>query len=363
MGKNERVEALDYLRGVMALSIMIYHYVCGTIGDPDGNTVLGRLGIYGVSLFYIISGASLFLAYRDSSWGLNKVVVFWKKRLLRLTPIYWVACIGFLLLLWRNYSVETVLLNLSMTFGFLGYTKGIPAGSWSIGNEVCFYLAFPLIIVCARRWTALLALMFISLASYIYFAFSLLGTDKSLAEQWFTYIHPFNQIFLFIVGVALSKLSLSMQRSRLTNLLSVLILIVAASGMFFYNDTPEMIQLVTGYDRLVFTLFSIVATIACLRLALSGTNFIERWLKHLGEMSYSIYMLHSVTFFYVQKFIPKSVSVGMPLFYVAMLVSVPLTLYLASLSYKHIETPFVRLGKMKDGSFFQNIKIVFRRQA
>ncbi|AYF48996.1 acyltransferase [Pseudomonas fluorescens] len=363
MGQGQRVEALDYLRGVMALSIMIYHYVCGTIGDPDGNTVLGRLGIYGVSLFYIISGASLFLAYRNSSWGLDKVSEFWKKRLLRLAPIYWIACIGFLFKLWRNYSIETVMLNLSMTFGFLGYTKGIPAGSWSIGNEVCFYLAFPIVIICARRWAALLALLLVSLVSYIHFAFNLLGTDKSLAEQWFTYIHPFNQIFLFVVGVALSKFSLSVQPSRLSNVSSVLLLVVAALGMFFYENTPEMIQLVTGYERLVFTLFSIIATFACLRLALSGKTFIEKGLKHLGEMSYSIYMLHSVTFFYVQKFIPKSVSTGMPLFYVAMFISVPLTLYLASLSYRYIETPFIRLGKMKDGGFIQNIKLVFRRQA
>lgn len=362
MGQNQRVEALDYLRGGMAISIMVYHYVCTSVGDPDGNTILGRLGIYGVSLFYIISGSSLFLAYRQSTWEGAKVFEFWKKRLLRLTPVYWIACLGFLLVLWRNYSLEVVLLNLSMSFGFLGYTKAIPAGGWSIGNEICFYLAFPLIIVCSRRWVLLGLLLLLSFLSYVYFAFSMLNAQQSLAEQWFTYIHPLNQVFLFVTGVVVAKFSSEVSRFRLNNGSALVLLAASLSLLLAYENTADMIQLVIGSNRLVFTVLCVLATYSCFNLCFAGSTFFEKWLKHLGEISYSIYMLHSVVFFFIQKIFVKAIFSGVPLIYVAMFLSVPVTLVLASFSYRFIEVPFVRLGKLKEGGFFQNVKIVFSKQ-
>ncbi len=59
-----RVESLDYLRGLLAVSVMIYHYVAWSGVELGADTVLGRLGIYSVSTFYILSGLSLGLVYR-----------------------------------------------------------------------------------------------------------------------------------------------------------------------------------------------------------------------------------------------------------------------------------------------------------
>ena len=71
----------------------------------------------------------------------------------RIAPLYWVACVGVLVLLkgYRNQSLETILGNLTLTFGFLDYTHYIPTGGWSIGNEICFYLVFPLLIISSKN--------------------------------------------------------------------------------------------------------------------------------------------------------------------------------------------------------------------
>lgn len=67
--KNNRVESLDYLRGLMALSVVIYHYISwsmstGSSVDVIGSQfILGKLGIYAVSIFYILSGVSLAYIY------------------------------------------------------------------------------------------------------------------------------------------------------------------------------------------------------------------------------------------------------------------------------------------------------------
>ena len=52
---SDRIESLDYLRGIMALSVMIYRLTSWNLYHPDASTLLGRLGIYAVSIFFILS--------------------------------------------------------------------------------------------------------------------------------------------------------------------------------------------------------------------------------------------------------------------------------------------------------------------
>jgi peptidoglycan/LPS O-acetylase OafA/YrhL len=56
---HNRLESLDWLRGSMALSILLYH-----LGGPhDASTPLGKLAVYGVSIFFILSGLSMAIGY------------------------------------------------------------------------------------------------------------------------------------------------------------------------------------------------------------------------------------------------------------------------------------------------------------
>jgi peptidoglycan/LPS O-acetylase OafA/YrhL len=49
-----RIEGLDWLRGLMAIGIMSYHYFSWKFGAIELENPLGRLGIYGVSIFYVL---------------------------------------------------------------------------------------------------------------------------------------------------------------------------------------------------------------------------------------------------------------------------------------------------------------------
>ena len=60
-----RLHNLDYLRGIAALSIMIYHYSLWTFGKFGAESFIGRIGVYGVSVFYVLSGLTLFYVYHD----------------------------------------------------------------------------------------------------------------------------------------------------------------------------------------------------------------------------------------------------------------------------------------------------------
>ena len=63
---NNRIYSLDYLRGIMALLIMLYHYFSWHYSGFDSSDFMGRIGVYSVSMFYILSGLTLYVVYKKS---------------------------------------------------------------------------------------------------------------------------------------------------------------------------------------------------------------------------------------------------------------------------------------------------------
>ena len=85
----KRIESLDYLRGLMALSVMIYHYISWGAGPIGSEHLLGKLGIYAVSMFYILSGLSLGLVYYGRITSASDIGSFMIKRVFRIFPLFW----------------------------------------------------------------------------------------------------------------------------------------------------------------------------------------------------------------------------------------------------------------------------------
>ncbi|QPW27655.1 acyltransferase [Edwardsiella ictaluri] len=142
-----RIHSIDYLRGIMALSVVLYHFS----GLPDASSLLGRLGIYAVSSFYVISGMALFLAHKKDSWSVHNYCSFMLRRFARLAPVYWLALIIFTIYFFLfsdgpQISSWKYIQNILLIFGITNPTEYIIMGGWSIGNEVVFYLFFPLLI-------------------------------------------------------------------------------------------------------------------------------------------------------------------------------------------------------------------------
>jgi len=80
---TQRVHSLDWLRGMMAVSIMLYHMS----GQTDTGTLLGKLGIYGVCIFFILSGLSMAIAYDAALHGFRGAAEFVVRRLFRIWPL------------------------------------------------------------------------------------------------------------------------------------------------------------------------------------------------------------------------------------------------------------------------------------
>ena len=56
--KSEHIEVINSLRGLAALAVCVYHFVCTTIGYVTNDQILDifHFGSKGVQVFFIISG-------------------------------------------------------------------------------------------------------------------------------------------------------------------------------------------------------------------------------------------------------------------------------------------------------------------
>lgn len=132
-----RIDAIDELKGVAILLIILYH--------AGGVLIWQNLlhGDVGVDLFVILSGVGLALSARVETAG-----VFLKRRLMRIFPAYWVVLTFFLCanthFLEHHYSPFNVIihyLGIQAWFGdFYGF--GVNDSFWFVTLIISLYLVY-----------------------------------------------------------------------------------------------------------------------------------------------------------------------------------------------------------------------------
>lgn len=291
----QRVLNLDYLRGLAALGIMVYHYSVWTFGKFNAETILGRIGIYGVSIFYVLSGVTLFYVYAEKMRpSARDLADFYLKRILRIFPLLWLATLLTLVFVGTAPDYVKLFLNLTGLFSIVQWDGHIAAGAWSIGNELVFYLFFPVFVLLLKRNK--IALFFFSLIiAGVYFYFSFVRFDPTLAlnAQKSDYFNPLNQVFLFLGGFLIGYFS---KRFFLSKLGCYALLTVAIATFVFYPAAGDRIHLLAGTTRIVFTFICFAVCWCACQLQLQLPEFLERSLSLLGECSYSVYLLHPVVY-------------------------------------------------------------------
>ena len=342
---NKRLFSLDYLRGLAAFGIMIYHYFTWTFGTYDASTFLGRIGVYGVSVFYILSGLTLFHTYYDKMEpSKTEVITFFKKRFFRIFPLLWLVTIASIILLKKSPSPLDLALNLSGLFGFFKWDTYFSTGVWSIGNELVFYVLFPFFILFLKQFKPLLVLLTITLFGfYIYFGFLVLNPTQALGEQWRNYVNPLNQVFIFMSGFLMGYF---FQKIKVKNYLVVTILTFSIFCFTFYPAEGNTISIVTGINRLVFTALSFGICFGFYQLAFQLPDFLHQRLSILGEISYSVYLIHPLVYQVIGILMKIS---NKYLFHfsdsVKLMLSIVITLILSNLVYEYFEKYFMKLGR------------------
>lgn len=343
-----RLHNLDYLRGLAAFGIMIFHYLSWTTGEFDAASFMGRVGLYGVSIFYVLSGLTLFYVYHDKMTPDRRDVRdFFIKRALRILPLLWVATIVSVFVFHGgDVTFTSLFLNLTGIFGFVQWDSSIATGAWSIGNELVFYVFFPLFVLLAKKIPqGFIAFVLAVMAVYVYFAFNLIDGSLTFddAQQRSYYFNPLNQLFLFLGGYLIGLL---FRNVHVTNAFSYLLILAGILIFVFYPAEGPRIHLVEGWCRMALTLSCFLICLGFYKVSFQLPGIANSGFKMLGEASYSVYLLHPIVhrlMGFVIAWIsthvihlPEMVRFG---------ASVVITLVLSYAVYQYFEKFFIRLGK------------------
>ncbi len=293
---------LDPLRGILALCVAVYHLSVWydlTQSGSGQNMALAKLGNYGVSAFFVLSG---FLLFRTTSWarirkeGLRR---FWLRRFLRLAPVFYLAValnVAFHLGMGPEPSARFLLENLTLTFGAIHPNHALVTGGWYVGLVALLYMAYPALAWLRERG----GLGFLLALAVGLWLWSLPSTLHGVMEQpqwnrFHTYVLAPNQVFLLAWGGLLAGLHAKTEERldpKVALLLSLPLLwiLLRPSPQFF-----DHLVALTGWLRYRYLLV-ITVLVALAAFARDGVpGWASKPLVRLGDWSLGLYLLHPFT--------------------------------------------------------------------
>jgi peptidoglycan/LPS O-acetylase OafA/YrhL len=324
--------ALDFYRFVAAFGVLLLHLAQFSLYDT--NSEFGNLTAdfyLFVDFFFILSGFVVGITYFDRVGSISEIYTFLRRRIARIYPLHILTLLFYLApavvglstnaqkyclspILQQILLVQSWPLNASAPFNF-------PA--WSISVEWAMYLLFPAVVWICRAigmWS-LIALIGLGL-------FGLETAMKFVQPPlWFADTSVIRAIPTFTVGILISRIyDIVPIRGGLT--LGILSFIVAIIAMIFHFSP---------YIVLGLFLITIWTTAA-------GSGGAQRQifdgiiLRELGNASYAIYMIHSITLTAAIQYIWPRVSSAAPPIWFGLFVCI-VTILLSIIIFHTFERP------------------------
>jgi peptidoglycan/LPS O-acetylase OafA/YrhL len=364
--------ALDGLRAVAFLMVFLVHY--GIIVWPWSFLQWGWVG---VDIFFVLSGFLITGILFDSLGESHFFRNFYIRRSLRIFPVYYIFWIALLLLTpilhiaWNRYLIAQAgyagnffyagaKLGHHAAPGFIPFVTSrhphelrfINAGAfWTLCVEEQFYLVWPLVIWLVRSRQVLLRICILAIIALpiIRLLYFLRFPENVAAGQLF-----FNSFFRFDTLLVGAAVALWLRETRLSaNTVRKGSIVVACAAplllAFLYSLERTHDPLNTNLDPVVatigYTLIALAAA-ALLLLAIQPSSLLSRFLQRrplvaLGRISYGMYLFHALPELHFQaegqRFINDHVGFLLPV------VAFVYTLTCAKLSFRFIESPFLRL--------------------
>lgn len=352
--ETHRLGCLDGLRGYLALAVMFHHFFIwravihgANWGLPPVN-IVANFGHASVAVFFMITGALFYPKITRGIGGTNWISLY-IARVLRLSPMMWAITIVVVLIIVIEYWKSGVPISLGfhvtirpilrwLTFGTPDImrhpnTSLIVAGViWSLAYEWDFYLFLPVAAIIMatlpRKWNRiyfLAALLFVlAVAMYA-------GMSKHLTIV--------DYLPLFVIGMLGRELvAIDTVTAWLRSNLAAYIGLAAATLEFIvFRDSIGVPQ---------YVLLGIFF-LPCL----AGNDYFgifrQKFSVVLGELSYSIYLLHgSILYLFMAGHIMTApiISYGIETYLLLPLLGL-IIVAMTAFSYSYVELPGINLGK------------------
>lgn len=347
---------LLYLDGLRALAIGGVVAVHSRQTAPEVSNPLTDImtfGKNGVDLFFIISAFTLLLAHDGKTLDL---LSFYARRVGRIAPMFYIG--AFLNLLVYGFGpsnfapsgigIRQIIQTLVFMHGFSpDAINAVVPGGWSIASEAIFYALFPAVLLLvtnkARAWLAVILAFVVALAW------------KALAPRFLHQIAPpfllkgfIDLNFLthapaFMLGILFFRLR--PQNGHVDRRLGWIAILAAIGAMLLLAVSP-----LSKFSNPIIAAVTLGALFYGTMMA-KPKLMDSRLLANLGEVSFSVYILHFFVIYVFEKLLKASDTALepsiMPLatFSVALIVS----WLLAQVTRHWIEQPVIDLSKKVGG--------------
>ncbi|MGB4414040.1 MAG: acyltransferase [Paludibacter sp.] len=340
---------LNGLRTLAAITVLISHIFQGTFGNWGLASIKLPLFTDGVTLFFVISGflITYLLLQEHGKTQTVDIPKFYLRRILRIWPIYYLYILVVIaVLLYEGKEAE--ILN-STLFYYIFFAANIPFISaagiglivhyWSIGVEEQFYLFWPCLLKLSKNKIVIVTIGVLLLWLFLKFGSYVLFTNKSLVYKFFN-VTRFHCMMIGAIGAIAyfnkNQLFLKIFTNRWAQIISWSIFIL--SGFIFYF-VPAFIL---AEFIAVLSLFLIMSQIEGKPKFINLEN---KYFDFVGKISYGIYIIHPLLIFILSS-IWIQLPIQLPVFmqYIIIYFTVPsVTIFIAWLSYKYYEKPFLKL--------------------
>jgi peptidoglycan/LPS O-acetylase OafA/YrhL len=353
--------ALDGLRGVAILSVMLYHFTGSYKGTNPLLLLWGAIagaGWMGVDLFFVLSGFLITGILYDTALAEHKIRNFYARRALRIFPLFYAVLFGLLLLtpvLGMHWRPEHLLyfLYLSNVADLLVPNFHLPhqwvnlGHLWSLAVEEQFYLIWPFIVWRVRNRVKLLwIILAVIISAPLIRGLLLAGGMDALVMARLLLTRA--DSLLFGGGVALLVRGPSADRVPAGGILVISAAFLAV--LVYLAHGPEAASpwiSIVGYSAIAMCSASLIF------LAQRGANWVSNLcdrplLRFFGRYSYGLYIFHGLYFVYLRHLSGAAGCFVHSAFLAQLLIAVfgfSLSVALAVLSYHFFEAPILSLKR------------------
>lgn len=373
MDPSSHLAELDALRGLAVLQVVFHHAGGRWLGytgipltvpmlDIDGRALLSFGGV-GVPLFFLLSGYLLSWIESDrqqrEGYSLRS---YFLRRIFRLAPAYYVAIIAYLLFWPQPVGATDVLAHASFLHSlFPSTTVTVNPAFWTLTSEAIFYCLLPFIVLKMRRLWQRLALFGVLFTVSLSTRFYILWSSPSQTEEGFANLYlqflPSTVLYLFLAGILLQEL---VKRQNIGSLRSVwqprfATFLFLTSALCLLVILPLNIGSSMLVGVVPMTAVKELLVIALFSSAVLGSPLFRKilsWkpLAFIGLISYSLYLFHNLVIVFAKDIFlsplrsvpPEGASGTWMAFSVYMLFVLLATGAISYLSYRFVESPFMR---------------------
>lgn len=350
---------LDCLRFMAFLSVFFYHCIPGEPSFYKGwpHAIVSSIGAavnageFGVPVFFVLSAyliTSLLLRERDRTGRLD-TRGFYIRRILRIWPLYYsflavVCLLPFIL----HYQSMPVIWIAGYSFLAGNWVQAFAAYSpptlvahplWTVSIEEQFYLMWPLVVRKASRASIAgiaIALLVAANLSRVLLAFSSFPSRfQAINHNTVSNLDPIALGVLLALGLKKPP-TLSLLK-RVALFLVCVFAMISVGGII---DVHRVTGAVVGKPIAAFASAGILVSF------LGVTNHLIRnpVVQYLGKISYGLYVIHFSVWLCLVHFLNESARSQTLAGRIEMAaLALAITIAVASISYKWLETPFLRL--------------------